>query len=94
MASWWMPEKQLLILRRMASGEVLLHDTRRDIYYWEANKKERATPSAKALFRKMYIREDYYGREPDVARMRITPTGNNEMGYNRHRTLDKPDDSQ
>jgi hypothetical protein len=84
MAGWWMPKGQLTILRRMAAGEVLLHDTKKNIFYWKSAPKERATVSAKALLNKSYIStETTWGYPAGVEEMRMTRTGKNEMGYNR-----------
>ncbi|CAO94977.1 hypothetical protein ETA_pET450330 (plasmid) [Erwinia tasmaniensis Et1/99] len=84
MSGWWMPAGQLKILRRMATGEVLLHDRNKRIFYWESNPKERATVSAKALHNKNHISPELNFNYPaGVVKMNITPTGKNEMGYNR-----------
>lgn len=89
MAGWWMPIPQLKILRRMAAGEVLLHDTRKGIFFWEHDKTDRATVSAKALYNKNYIiPASGIDHTPGIKKMSITPTGKNEMGYNHSRSID------
>lgn len=89
MAGWWMPAGQLKILRRMATGEVLLHNQDENIFYWKNNPQERATVSAKALHNKNYISPELrLNGKGGVVKMSITPTGKNEMGYNRSRVLE------
>lgn len=84
-----MPVGQLKIMRRMAKGEVLLHNQTKNIFYWESNPKERATVSAKALYKKGFISTVIGYRYPSgVQKMEITPTGKNEMGYNHSRNID------
>ncbi|EPX6645152.1 hypothetical protein ABK669_22255 [Enterobacter hormaechei] len=84
MAGWWMPDGQLLILREMSAGAVLWRDVKGRFFIGTDEKN--CTVSAKALLKKAYIMPSHLvvdGRES----MRITPTGQNEMGYNRHRKI-------
>lgn len=84
MAGWWMPKGQLQILREMTAGAVLWRDSK-GRFFIGADKRN-CTVSAKALLNKSYIMPSHLvvdGRET----MHITQTGQNEMGYNRHRAL-------
>ena len=79
-----MPKGQLQILREMTAGAVLWRD-RKGRFFIGADKRN-CTVSAKALLNKSYIMPSHLfvgGRET----LRITPTGKNEMGYNRHQAI-------
>lgn len=87
MANWWMPVAQLRVMRRIAAGEVLLRDALDDTYRWEGAKGN-CTPSGRAL-RSRGLIFDYGAHSPRwEAKMLITPTGKNELEYNRHREID------
>ena len=86
MANWWMPVAQLKIMRRLAAGETLLRSLD-DAYRWEGS-KEKCTASARALMAKGLI-FDHGNRGPKwEAKMLLTPTGKNELGYNRNREIE------
>lgn len=84
MANWWMPVPQLRVMRALEGGFVLLHYPQTDVYWWAVGGK--CTQQGRALRRKGLITTDSYGRSPEV--MRMTPTGKNELSYNRHRGID------
>ncbi|ECO4312759.1 hypothetical protein AB0001_004763 [Salmonella enterica] len=76
-----MPKGQLKILREMTTGAILWRDSKGRFFIGADNTN--CTVSAKALLNKSYISPDHVsinGRET----MSITPTGKNEMNYNRH----------
>jgi len=84
MAGWWMPKGQLQILREMKVGAVLWRDSKGRFFI--GSDKRNCTVSAKALLKKSYIMPSHLfidGRET----MHITPTGKNEMDYNRHQEI-------
>lgn len=85
MAGWWMPVKQLAVLRRMEAGEALVRVNRTGRYYL-GEEGDCVTAQAKALLRKAYVCEGVTGTRETG--MFITATGKNEMGYNRHREID------
>lgn len=76
MANWWLPIAQLKVLYRMSKGEKLIFSN--DVYKWPDG--SRCSGSAKALARKGLIVISVLG-----VYMEITPTGKNELGYNRGR---------
>lgn len=75
--------RQLKILRRIAAGEVLLHDQNKSIFYRASNPKERVTSSGKSLLRKAFASEGDFPKQIGVKKINITPAGRNEMGYSR-----------
>lgn len=83
MATWWMPVKQLAALRKISDGDCMCRNPQDDTYWWSGGKK--CTPQGRALYNKGFIAPDF-GIEYEI--MHITPTGKNEMGYNRHREID------
>ncbi|MGO3413228.1 hypothetical protein [Citrobacter freundii] len=84
MANWWMPVAQLRLMRRMAAGEKLVRDVRTRRYFFANG--DSVTSSARSLAGKGLISE---GRASKYEiQMSITPTGKNELGYNRHREID------
>ncbi|HAU4565374.1 TPA: hypothetical protein JDY21_18415 [Citrobacter freundii] len=86
MANWWMPIAQLKVMRRLEAGETLIRSLD-DTYQWEGS-KEKCTPTGRALRSKGLI-FDYGSRSPSwEAKMLITPTGKNELGYNRNREIE------
>lgn len=84
MAGWWMPVPQLRVMRALEKGFVLLHYPQTDVYRWAVGGK--CTQQGRALRRKGLIATNSYGYSPEV--MHITPTGKNELGYNRGRETD------
>ncbi|EEA0954269.1 hypothetical protein JGY68_002137 [Salmonella enterica] len=89
MANWWMPIAQLRVMRRIERGGVLLRNTKHGFYYWFGSEDPRPTSSAKALYRKGLICScELHSKTVDCEVMRLTPTGKNELGYNRHREID------
>ncbi|CQH79452.1 hypothetical protein V9T10_000167 [Yersinia enterocolitica] len=79
MANWWLPLAMLRVLVKLQKRYVLLFDSERDKYYWKADKKA-CSPTAKTLVNRGLICSSGDGRT-----MRITPTGINELGYNKGR---------
>ncbi|MEL6008204.1 hypothetical protein J4Z08_20995 [Citrobacter portucalensis] len=84
MANWHIPVPQLRVMRRMAAGEKLKRDIRTGRFIFDNG--DRVTSQGKALFNKGWICEGFPGTE--TVNMNITPTGRNELGYNRHREID------
>lgn len=84
MAGWWMPKGQLKILREMSAGAALLRDSSGRFFL--GINKINCTVSAKSLLNKSFI-TPYHREVNGMENMRITPTGQNEMGYNRHQIL-------
>ncbi|EAT0477617.1 hypothetical protein AB4F40_004464 [Salmonella enterica] len=84
MAGWWMPKGQLKILREMSAGATLWRDSKGRFFI--GTDKINCTVSAKALFNKSFIMPDHRVVN-GLDTMRITPSGQNEMGYNRHQVL-------
>jgi len=86
MAGWWMPVPQLRAMRALESGYSMRHCPKKDTFWWEVGGK--CTPQGRALRNKGLITTEarFDGRLPDD--VRITPTGKNELGYNRHREID------
>ncbi|EKN2322812.1 hypothetical protein PWV40_004402 [Salmonella enterica] len=84
MAAWWMPVPQLRVMRALEKGFVLLHYPQTDVYWWAVGGK--CTPQGRALRNKGLICVENFGCSPQ--RMRLTPTGKNELGYNRGREID------
>ncbi len=85
-ASWWMPVAQLRVMRALENSYRLRRDVNTDTYWWEVGGK--CTPQGRALRNKGLITTDsrFDGRLADD--VRITPTGKNELNYNRHREID------
>ncbi|EAM1222009.1 hypothetical protein D5U39_07680 [Salmonella enterica] len=84
MAGWWLPVPQLRVLRALEAGFVLLHYPQTDVYWWAVGGK--CTQQGRALRNKGLITVASVGCSPGT--MRLTPTGKNELGYNRHREID------
>lgn len=84
MAGWWLPVPQLRVLRVLEAGFVLLHYPQTDVYWWVVGGK--CTQQGRALRNKGLITVASVGCSPET--MRLTPTGKNELGYNRHREID------
>lgn len=87
MANWWMPVAQLRVMRRMAAGEVLVRNAVTGKYKL-IDSKGFVTVPAKALSRKNFISDSMRLRRDAWVVMEMTPTGRNELGYNRHREID------
>lgn len=87
MAGWWMPVAQLRVMRALEKGVVMRRCAETDTYWWEVGGK--CTPQGRALRNKGLITNEstHCGKLPDV--MRITPTGKNELSYNRHRNIEE-----
>lgn len=85
MAGWWMPVPQLRVMRALENGFVMRYCSKTDTYWWQVGGK--CTPQGRALRNKGLITTErrFDGRLPDD--VRITPTGKNELGYNRHREI-------
>ncbi|EMK0353111.1 hypothetical protein V8J08_005450 [Citrobacter amalonaticus] len=85
-ASWWMPVAQLRVMRALEKWYELRRDVETDTYWWEVGGK--CTPQGRSLRNKGLITTEarFDGRLADD--VRITPTGKNELYYNRHREID------
>lgn len=88
MAGWWMSPKQLGVLRTLDSGAVLVHCKTTDTYQFLKGKK--CTLQGRALLNRGLIAGDGWlsGFTKNCESMHITPTGKNELGYNRGRDIE------
>ncbi|TNV16079.1 hypothetical protein FH968_19750 [Buttiauxella sp. B2] len=84
MAGWWMAKGQLKILREMSAGAMLRMDSKGRFFL--GLNVINCTVSAKALLNKSYIAANGISLN-GFTTMHITPTGKNEMGYNRHQEI-------
>ena len=87
MAGWWLPWRQLDVLRRIDAGEVVKCTGSASAFWW--NEGGGCTPQGKALLRRglVTMRSDFSGVK-GIFIVEVTPTGKNELGYHRNLTKD------
>lgn len=74
MAGWWLPLPQLMALRRIDAGQVMLSNDA-DQYWWRGGGG--CTPQGRALRNKGLISPSWAGG--GLSSMQVTPTGKNTL---------------